>query len=219
MALLLDREHFRSAVLRYVELPGARFFSRLGLTPNSITLLGFAISAAAAIVVGAGFTLAAGIVFFLGGVLDLFDGALARLTGRTTKFGALLDSVMDRLGEAALFLGITVYAVREDLSEDRTLFIVVALLLALITSQTVSYLRARGESLGIDTRAGLMTRPERVVLLSFGLIIGLRALEVILIVIAVVSFITLLQRLFTIWGQVSEDPSAPAGVDKKGDTM
>ncbi len=202
MALLPSRERFRSAVLKYVELPGARLFHSRGFSPNAITLLGFAISAGAAALVGAGYVWIGGIVFLVGGALDLFDGALARLTGRTTPFGALLDSVMDRLGEAALFLGIAVYALREGFSEDRTFFIVVALILALITSQMVSYLRARGESLGIDTRAGLMTRPERVVLLSVGLIIGLRALEVILIGIAAISFITLLQRLFTIWRQV-----------------
>ncbi len=208
MALLPGRDRFRSAVLRYVELPGARLFHRLGLTPNMITLLGFGICAGAAALVGAGHIWVGGIVFLAGAILDLFDGALARLTGQATPFGALLDSVMDRLGEAVLFLGIAFYVLRGGFSEDRTLFAIVALLLALITSQMVSYLRARGESLGIDTRAGLMTRPERVVLLSAGLIAGiasLRPLEIILVAIAVISFITLLQRLFTIRGRVDNN--------------
>jgi CDP-diacylglycerol--glycerol-3-phosphate 3-phosphatidyltransferase len=195
---LPGREQFRAIVLRYVEVPGASALNAVGLTPNSITVLGFAVSLAAAAVVGSGFLLVGGIVFLLGSVMDLMDGALARLTGRVTKFGALLDSVMDRLGEAALFLGMAIHGLRADLSDGRLLFFITVLILALITSQTVSYLRARGESLGIDTRTGLMTRPERVVLLSLGLIIGLRALEVVLIIIAAVSFFTLLQRLFHI---------------------
>ncbi len=195
---LPGREQFRAIVLRYVEVPGASALHAVGFTPNSITVLGFAVSLAAAAVVGSGFLLVGGIVFLLGSVMDLMDGALARLTGKVTKFGALLDSVMDRLGEAALFLGMAIYGLRADLSDGRLLFFITVLILALITSQTVSYLRARGESLGIDTRTGLMTRPERVVLLSLGLIIGLRALEVVLIIIAAVSFFTLLQRLFHI---------------------
>ena len=195
---LPGREQFRAIVLRYVEVPGASALHAVGFTPNSITVLGFAVSLAAAAVVGSGFLLVGGIVFLLGSVMDLMDGALARLTGRVTKFGALLDSVMDRLGEAAIFLGMAIHGLRADLSDGRLLFFITVLILALITSQTVSYLRARGESLGIDTRTGLMTRPERVVLLSLGLIISLRALEVVLIIIAAVSFFTLLQRLFHI---------------------
>ena len=205
MPRLPGRDRFRSAVLKYVELPGAHLFHRLGLTPNMITLVGFGICAGAAVLVGAGYIWVGGIVFLAGGILDLFDGALARLTDQATPFGALLDSVMDRLGEAVLFLGIAIYVLREDFSEDRTLLAIVAVVLALITSQMVSYLRARGESLGIDTRAGLMTRPERVVLLSAGLMAGiasLRPLEVILTVIAAISFITLLQRLLHVRSRV-----------------
>jgi len=200
------REQLRALVLRYVEVPGARFLGALGLTPNAVTLLGFCVAAGAAVLVGAGFLLAGGIVFLAGSVLDLMDGAMARLTDRVTRFGGLLDSVMDRLAEAALFLGIAVHGVRAGLDEDRLLFLIVALLLALTTSQTVSYLRARGEAAGIETRTGVMTRPERVVLLSLGLILGLRALEVILVIIAAVSALTLMQRLYHIRRELREDP-------------
>ena len=99
------REQFRAIVLRYVEVPGARTLRALGFTPNTVTILGFSISLAAAALVGASFLLAGGLIFLVGSVMDLMDGALARLTGRVTRFGALLDSVMDRLGEAAIFLG------------------------------------------------------------------------------------------------------------------
>ena len=200
------RDQLRALVLRYFEVPGARLLGAVGLSPNAVTLLGFCVAAGAAVLVGAGFLLAGGILFLAGSVLDLMDGAMARQAGRVTRFGGLLDSVMDRLAEAALFLGIAVYGVRADLGENRLLFLIVALLLALTTSQTVSYLRARGEAAGIETKTGVMTRPERVVLLALGLILGLRALEVILVIVAAVSALTLLQRLYRIRREIREDP-------------
>jgi CDP-diacylglycerol--glycerol-3-phosphate 3-phosphatidyltransferase len=196
------REQFRSAVLRYVEVPGARLFQAVGLTPNVITLLGFGVSVGAAYLVGSGWLLAGGIVFLIGGGLDLFDGALARLTGKASPFGALLDSIFDRLGEASLFVGLAVYGLRAGFSESFLLFFFTALLLALIFSQGVSYLRARGEGLGVFTRDGVMTRPERVVILGAGLIIdalvGFPLMVWVLLLIAVISCFTLFQRMFTI---------------------
>ena len=190
------REQVRAAVLRYVELPGARFLRALGLTANAVTILGFGISVVAAYLVGSGWLWAGGIVFLLGGSLDLMDGALARLTGTVSPFGALLDSVFDRLGEAALFVGLAVYSLRADFSENYQLFFITVVLAALIFSQGVSYLRARGEGLGAYTRAGLMTRTERVILLGAGLLV--QQIEWFLLFIAIVSCITLWQRLFTI---------------------
>ena len=190
------RDELRSAVLRYLELPGAKLFRALKFTPNGITILGFLITVLSAYLVGSGWLLAGGIVFLFAGGLDLMDGGLARLTGKASPFGALLDSVFDRLSEASLFVGIAVYALRDDISDDRKILFITVLLLALIFSQGVSYLRARGEGLGVFTKAGLMTRPERVVLLGIGLIIG--QIEWVLLAIAVVSCFTLFQRMFTI---------------------
>ncbi len=197
------REQLRAVMLRYVEVPGARSLRALGLTPNAVTLIGFAVTLGAAYLVGSDRLLAGGIVFLLGGGLDLLDGALARLTGRVTPFGALLDSVLDRLGEASLFVGLAVYSLRAGFSDRYLLFFIIVLLLALILSQAVSYLRARGEGLGVATRAGLMTRPERVVLLGIGLIIN--HIDWVMLVVAVVSGFTLLQRLFTIRGLLNKD--------------
>ena len=199
---LPGREQFRTALLRYVELPGARLLRALKFSPTAVTLLGFAVTVVAACLVGFGWLLAGGIVFLAGSGLDLMDGALARLTGKDSPFGALLDSMFDRLSEAALFLGLAIYALRADLSDDRLLFFVVVLLLALIFSQGVSYLRARGEGLGVFTRAGIMTRPERVVLLGIGLLID--QIVWILLIIAAVSCVTLMQRIFTIRGQLGK---------------
>ena len=196
------RERFRAGLLRYVELPGAKLLRALGFTPNAITILGFLVCVAAAVLVAYGWLLPGGIVFLVGGGLDLFDGGLARLTGTESPFGALLDSVFDRLGEAALLVGLGVYGLRSGLSDDNQLFFVLIVLLALVFSQGVSYLRARGEGLGAFTRSGLMTRTERVIILGVGLVVdGLISFQLIvwiLLLIALVSCFTLFQRMFTI---------------------
>ena len=196
------REQIRESILRYVELPGARLLRALKLTPNAVTLISFAITVASAYLVGSGWLVAGGIVFLLGSGLDLMDGALARLTGTASPFGALLDSVFDRLGEAALFVGLAFYAIRGGASESFLPIFIIALFLALIFSQGVSYLRARGEGLGVFTRAGVMTRTERVILLGIGLLID--QIFWVLLLIAVVSCFTLFQRMFTIRRELNQ---------------
>jgi len=195
------RERFRAGLLRYVEVPGAKLLRALGFTPNAVTILGFLLSVAAAVLVAYDWLWLGGIVFLVGGGLDLFDGGLARLTGTESPFGALLDSVFDRLGEAALLVGLGIYGLR-SISDDDQLFFVLIVLLALVFSQGVSYLRARGEGLGAFTRSGLMTRTERVVILGVGLVVdGLVSFPLIvwiLLLIALVSCFTLFQRMFTI---------------------
>ena len=197
---LLGREQLRGAVRSYFEEPGARLFKAVGFTPNAITLLGFGICVVSAYLVASGWLVWGGAVFLAGCILDLFDGALARMTGQDSPFGALLDSVFDRLGEAALFVGLGLYALRADVTDNYRAYFLIALLLALIFSQGVSYLRARGEGLGVFTRAGLMTRTERVALLGIGLLLGWIPwlLMGILVAIAAVSCFTLFQRMFTI---------------------
>ena len=196
------REQIRKSILRYVELPGARLLRALKLTPNAVTLISFAITVASAYLVGSGWLVAGGIVFLLGSGLDLMDGALARLTGTASPFGALLDSVFDRLGEAALFVGLAFYAIRGGASESFLPIFIITLFLALIFSQGVSYLRARGEGLGVFTRAGMMTRTERVILLGIGLLID--QIFWVLLLIAVVSCFTLFQRMFTIRRELNQ---------------
>ena len=196
------REQIRESILRYVELPGARLLRALKLTPNAVTLISFAITVASAYLVGSGWLVAGGIVFLLGSGLDLMDGALARLTGTASPFGALLDSVFDRLGESALFVGLAFYAIRGGASESFLPIFIITLFLALIFSQGVSYLRARGEGLGVFTRAGVMTRTERVILLGIGLLID--QIFWVLLLIAVVSCFTLFQRMFTIRRELNQ---------------
>ena len=199
---LPGREEIRAALSHYIETPGAKFFQALGLTPNAITLIGFAVCIGAAYLVSNGWLLAGGIVFLVGGGLDMFDGALARMSGKASPFGALMDSVFDRLGEAALFVGLVLYFLKGGFGSETLTLYVAILLLALIFSQVVSYLRARGEGLGAFTRDGVMTRTERVIILGLGLIAdGITTFPLmpwILLAIAVVSCFTLFQRMWTI---------------------
>ena len=161
---------FRSRVRAGIERPVAGFFGRLGLSPNALTLIGFAIA-----VVGAYFAanrnwLVAGLVVAFGAVFDLFDGALARATNTTSRFGAFLDSTFDRAGEAVVYVGIIVgaHAAGFDLGVMLAAF-------ALAASFMVSYARAKSESLGFTpgtrmANVGLAPREVRLVILTVGLI-------------------------------------------------
>ena len=160
-----SRERARRAVSDYVELPVARFMERVGLTPNLVTLIGLLIAVGGAGLVAVGQWWAGGIVVLFGGVFDMFDGALARMTGRASKFGALLDSVVDRVSEAVALFGVLAFYLISDNDIGAALAYA-----AIIGSLMVSYMRARSEGLGIECKVGVMTRPERVAAIGFGLI-------------------------------------------------
>jgi phosphatidylglycerophosphate synthase len=162
---------FRSRI-RHLGEPVALFFGRLGLTPNALTLIGFLITLAGAALAAAGLWLAAGIVVFLGGAFDLFDGALARATGRASKVGAFLDSVFDRWGESVVYIGIVIGCLNVGFQLGAGLAAV-----AMSEAFLVSYARARAESLGLSTGSGmaavgLAPREVRLVILSLGLLIS-----------------------------------------------
>ena len=162
---------FRTRV-RHLGEPVALFFGRLGLTPNALTILGFLITVAGAVLAAAGLWLAAGIVVFLGGAFDMFDGALARATGRASKVGAFLDSVFDRWGESVVYIGIVIGCLNSAFSLGAGLAAV-----AMSEAFLVSYTRARAESLGLSAgkgmaAVGLAPREVRLVILSLGLVIA-----------------------------------------------
>jgi CDP-diacylglycerol--glycerol-3-phosphate 3-phosphatidyltransferase len=134
------------------------------LTPNAISLSGFALNVAAAgLVVGRLFFLA-GIAFVLGSVLDTLDGRYSRMSGKGTAFGAFLDSTLDRLEE-----GIVLAAVGAYFAARHNQVAVAAVVAAVLGSLMVSYTRARAEALGVECKVGLATRPVRVVILAIGL--------------------------------------------------
>lgn len=138
--------------------PIAKFFVRLRMTPNVLTFTGFLMSIAAAFFYAKGIFGFAGWVMIFGATFDLFDGQVARLTGKESRSGAFFDSVMDRFGEGCVLLGFAFY-----FRDSWVLFFVIA---ALIGSMLVSYTRARGEAVGVMVRKGSMQRPERIVYLG-----------------------------------------------------
>ena len=164
---MIGREEARRALGDYVETPVARMMARLGLSPNAVTLIGLAIAGFGADLVAVGVWWGGGLVALFGGVFDMFDGALARATGKASDFGALLDSTIDRVSEAVVLLGMLVYYLRTD--DDLGALLVYV---ALVGSIMVSYMRARAEGLGIECKVGVMTRPERVAIIGVALIAG-----------------------------------------------
>ena len=134
-----------------------------------------------------------GIVMLIAGVFDLFDGAVARMTDRATKFGAFFDSVMDRVSEAIVLLGLLWFYLEEGEQLGAVLVYV-----AIVGSTMVSYARARAEGLGIECKGGLMQRPERVATLGIGIIVGQwwePAVLIVLGVIAALTVVTTVQRV------------------------
>ena len=190
----MNRAAARRVLSSYVEIPVAAFLARLGFSPNAVTLAGLLVAGGAAYLLSTGQLWAGGIVLLASGVFDLFDGALARATGRESKFGALLDSVTDRVSEVVVLLGLLVFYLNRSSTEG-----VVLVYVALAGSIMVSYLRARSEGLGIECRVGIMTRPERVAALGVGVIVGYWWVTAVLIVLGTIAALTIftsVQRLF-----------------------
>jgi CDP-diacylglycerol--glycerol-3-phosphate 3-phosphatidyltransferase len=167
------------------------------LTPNAISLTGFALNlAAAGLVVGRMFFLA-GIAFIIGSVMDTLDGRYSRMSGKGTPFGAFLDSTLDRLEEGIVLTAVAAYfASRQDQVA------VAAVVAAVLFSLMVSYTRARAEALGVACKVGLATRPVRVVILSAGLVFAKGAslghfelLAPAVYVLAVLTIFTTIQRI------------------------
>ncbi len=187
----------RGAISAYLEAPSVRWLSRLGVSPNGLTLTGLLVAGASAYLVSQGFLAPGGAVLLASGIFDLFDGALARATGKASRFGALLDSVADRVSEAGVLAGLLVFYL--DRSDAAGAALVYS---ALGGSMLVSYLRARAEGLGIECKVGVMTRPERVAALGVGLIVGWWWLPAVAITLGVIGGLTILtsaQRLLHVW--------------------
>ena len=150
-----------------------------------VTMIGLLIAGVAAYLIGVGLWWAGGLVALFAGIFDMFDGALARNTGRASDFGALLDSTIDRVSEAVVLLGVLAYYLSGD--NDLGAMLVYC---ALVGSIMVSYMRARSEGLGIECKVGVMQRPERVALTGFGLIVAHWIPVVMLVVLGVITALT-----------------------------
>ena len=193
---MIGRAQARRIMARYFEQPGARFLNALKLTPNAVTLLGLAMSMGVAVLASADLLLPAGLLLLVASGMDMLDGALARLTNQESRFGAVLDSTSDRLAESVVLLGLLVLYFNDVSVEG-----VVLVFLVLVASFMVSYLRARGEGLGFRSNVGLMTRPERVIVLAMGMV--LNQAFVALAIIFVLSTFTAGQRFRHLWRETT----------------
>lgn len=189
--------------------PIALALGRAGLTPDSLTLIGFAITVSGAALVALQHWTLGGIVVLVGGIFDMFDGTLARATGRVSRFGAFMDSVFDRAGEAIVYLGIVVGAAVDE--HTRVPILATA---AMGSAFMVSYVRARSEGLGFTTGSGmaavgLMPREVRLVILSIGLLLAdspnIKALEATLAIITIGATLTVIQRILHVRAQAKRE--------------
>ena len=202
----------RSRIKKVFE-PIALAMGRLGLTPDGLTLIGFGITIIGAILVALQHWTIGGLIVFLGGAFDMFDGSLARATGKVSRLGAFMDSVFDRWGEALVYLGIVIGG---ELAGHTRVPILAAM--AMGSAFMVSYVRAKSEGLGFSSGSGMaavgiMPREVRLVILSLGLIFAdapnIKALELALGIIAVGATITVIQRILHVRNQAKSANRPP----------
>ena len=198
--------------LRGGATPFARLAGRVGLTPNALTVIGFLIAGVAAALAGYQLWFAGGVVMVAGALFDMLDGALARATGTTSKFGGFLDSTLDRWGEGVVYIGIIAGGA---VAGDRLTAILAGA--AMSSAFMVSYSRAKAESLGYRGEVGIAPRPERIAILAAGLIgAGVTGgptaapwLQIALAAIFLLSSITTVQRIVHVRRQSTAPENDP----------
>ena len=193
-------------------LPLAAWLAAKGAKPDHLTIAGLAFSLVAALLLGRGAFLGAAILIGLSGLCDMLDGDVARIRGAGSRFGAFLDSTLDRLGEGALYAGLAVhYFTRTqrgafylrgafegsaEWGDADGMTLGVVCLAILLLSFLVSYTRARAEGLGLDCKVGIMERPERMLTLAAGTVLGPRFMPGVLGVLFILTLVTVLQRVY-----------------------
>jgi len=182
--------------------PIAEFVNRIGVPPNVVTITGFLLTAAVALVLALGYIQLAGALLIVAAFFDAIDGALARLIHQATRFGAFLDSTMDRFSEAALFLGVLLHFYGQSASAE-----VILTYVAIVGSLMVSYTRARAEGVGVSITGGVFTRVERTLVLIIGLLAN--QLSITLWILAVMTNFTALQRVWLAWRATQDESVAP----------
>ena len=209
--------------------PLARWLGKRNANPNWFTTLGFILSIVCAREIASGHLVLGGVFVFVSGLFDVIDGAVARKTGRVTRFGAVYDSTMDRYSEVTVFFGLGFYLIG-----NHFYWTSVAAVFAIGGSIMVSYIRARAETLGFKANVGLARRQERVIILGLGLVLNALdpsldrllqgvfgqaigrgtsgpplALAVSIVLLAVLTNLTAIQRLYYVYKQFkSETPGA-----------
>jgi CDP-diacylglycerol--glycerol-3-phosphate 3-phosphatidyltransferase len=170
----------------------------MGVTPNALTYTGFVLTLCTAFLLAGGYFRSGALLLFVASMFDMLDGSLARATEQSSKFGAFLDSTLDRYSESITFLALAVYysgsiATRTEL---------VLIFVILVGSLMVSYTRARAEGLNIECKAGLFQRPERIVVLMVGLLTGW--MLPILWIMAIFTNFSALQRIYEVYWRTSQ---------------
>ena len=182
---------FSAKLGHFLDTPLNQIARRIPLSPNTLTVMGFLTTVVAAFVIPQNIRLG-GILILIGGVFDILDGVVARTKGKMTRFGAFLDSVLDRYSDAFLFLALAWYLAERGSHAGAFLSIG-----TLVGAFLISYTRARAEGLGKSCLTGIMERPERILLLAFAAITGW--LLPILWIMLILTHITVFQRVHHVW--------------------
>ena len=202
--------------------PVGRVLARTRVPPNFLTFLGFSINVVIAWLLSDGHFLLGGLLIPLAGAFDLLDGAVARVTGRITRFGALLDSTLDRLSEAVLLFGLLIFFAKQSATLENATLGMVLIFAIIVGSMLISYIRARAEGMGLDAEVGIMRRTVRILTLAIGLMVSrlmMSPIEYFLLFVAlwglaILTNLTAMQRLFHVWRRTGkEQPESP---DKPG---
>ncbi|CAN5705201.1 CDP-alcohol phosphatidyltransferase family protein [soil metagenome] len=181
--------------------PVGGFVGRSGITPNQITMFGVVVQGVASYLIVIDRLVGAGFVLVAAALLDTVDGAVAKARGLTTKFGAFLDSTMDRLSDALVFLPIAwLYLADPTPARADQQWVAALALVTLVLSLLVSYAKARAEGLGFDCNVGLIERAERLIIMILALVFN-ALLPAALVVLALASLVTLVQRIAHVYKQ------------------
>jgi CDP-diacylglycerol---glycerol-3-phosphate 3-phosphatidyltransferase len=175
-----------------------------GVTPNALTYTGFLLTAVTALLLAGGYFRWGALLLFIASFFDMLDGSLARATSQSSPFGAFLDSTLDRYSESITLLALAIHYSR--IPETRTELVLVFVIL--VGSLMVSYTRARAEALNLECKAGMLQRPERIVLLIIGLLTGW--IQPILWIMAILTNVSAIQRIYEVYTLTNQrQPVAP----------
>ena len=197
---------FTSQFQEWVRASARRLVTAFGLArvnPNTLTVIGLFINAVSGVLVAAGLLVLGGVVLLLASVFDILDGAVARVTGKVYRYGAFLDSTTDRYAEGFTYMGLLYYYLFNGHHTVEPMLVIASLTGSLL----VSYVRARAQSLGFVCDGGILARPERVVIIVLGLLITPLLLPL-LWVLAVLTNVTAVQRIWFVWRQSRQTATA-----------
>lgn len=178
--------------------PVAVAIGRTGISPNALTIAGFLMTLGIAYVLSRGWFVWGGLFIAFAGLFDALDGAVARASNRVSRFGAFLDSTLDRFSEAVIYFGLLLYYMRHG-----TTLTTILVYAAIIGSLMVSYARARAEGIGVELKEGLFTRFERFAVLVAGLLLGF--MPVALWILAILTNFTAIQRMYLVWRKTEQE--------------